>query len=173
MGNITVEYAASSNLTVTNLHSLAASAGLTAGWTSNVIDNTSDKHLDKVVSGKFIMASSNNQAGVIQVWAYAMLDDSNWPDLFSAGTEGAEGAATIHDTEQRDSGLVPIWSTNVDTGTGEAHNMPPISLRSVFGHMPAKCALFVTGNGATSTNAQFAASGNQITVKGYFEAVAV
>ena len=171
MATVYQEYAASSNLTVTNLHSLAASSGLLAGWTSGTIDNTSDKHGDKVVSGKFTMTSSNNQAGRIEVWGYAQLDDSNWPDIFSAGTEGTEGTATIHDDEQKASALRFLWSTAVDTGTGEVHTMPPTSLRQAFGFMPAKCALFVTGNGATSTNAQFAASGNQITVKGLYETV--
>ena len=85
MGAVTQEYAASSNLTVTNLHSLPASSTLLSGWTSGTIDNTSTKYEDILISAKFTKASSNMQAGSIQVWAYAMLDDSNWPDLFSSG----------------------------------------------------------------------------------------
>jgi len=172
MGAITTSYRASSNLTVTNLHSLASSSAWTAGWTSGTIDNTTNNDIDIGVTCKFTIASANNQAGEIRVYAYAMLDDSNWPDVFSAGTEGTEGAATIHDTEQRDSAFVLLWSTAVDTGTGELHNMPLTSVARAFGFLPPKFALFIAANAATSTNASFAASGNQVTIKGYTESVA-
>ena len=169
-GNILTEYRASTNLTVTNLHSLAASAGLLAGWTSAGISNTTDKDLDKLVSAQFTTASANRQTGQIQVWAYARLDDSTWPDIFSAGTEGTQGTATLHDDEQKNECLRLLWSTTTDTGNGEVHNMPPTSVRAAFGgFMPAEFAVFVTSNCATSTNACFAASGNQVTVKGLYE----
>lgn len=172
MATVTQEYAASSNLTVTNLHSLASSQTWVGGWTSGTIDNTSDKHFTKLVSAKFTLASSNNQAGEIRVYAYAMLDDSNWPDIFSAGTEGTEGTATVLDVEQF-SGLILLWGTTVDNGaSAEVHNMPQISIRSALGYMPPKFALFITGNCTTTTTAQFAASGNQVTVKGLYENIA-
>jgi hypothetical protein len=172
MATVTQEYAASSNLTVTNLHSLAASTSLLSGWTSGTIDNTSTKYTDIVVSAQFTKASSNMQAGVIQVWGYAMLDDSTWPDVFSSGTEGTQGTATIHDDEQKAEAFVLLWSTVTDTGTSEVHNMRPVSLRAAFGFVPAKCAIFITGSAATSTNAQLAASGNQVTTKGLYEIIA-
>lgn len=173
MPNVLQEYAASSNLTVTNLHSLAASAGLLAGWTSGTIDNTTDKHLDKVITAQFTTSSANRQAGQIQVWAYAMLDDSNWPgSLFSAGSAGTQGAATIIDDEQKNEVMRLLWSTTTDTTNGDVHNMPPTSVRAAFGGiLPPKFAVFVTAACATSTNACFAASGNQVTVKGYFESI--
>lgn len=168
MATVYQEYAASSNLTVTALDSLATSAALEAGWTSGTIDNTSDKHLDKVVSAKFTKGSSPT-AGQIQVWAYAMLDDSNWPDLFSGGTgsEGTEGTATIHDAEQKNENLVLLWATATDTSSGDVHNMRPVSLRERFGFMPLKCAIFVTHNMVVA----MASSGNQVTVKGLYETI--
>jgi hypothetical protein len=171
MADIKTEYAASANLTVTNLDSLAAAQGLLIGWTSGTIDNTTDKHLDKLVSAKFTTAASNRQVGQIQVWGYAMLDDSTWPDVFSSGPEGTEGAATIVDDEQKNECFRHLWSTAVDTGASDVHNMPPVSLRDKFGFMPAKCALFVTTNATTTTTAALAASGNQVTVKGMYESV--
>lgn len=173
MGAVTQEYRASANLTVTNLHSLASSQGLLAGWTSGTIDNTSNKDVDILVSAKFTKAASNLQAGVIEVWAYAMLDDSNWPDVFSSGTEGTEGTATIHDDEQKKEAFRSLWSTTTDTGTSEVHNMPPVSVASAFGGvLPPKFAVFVTGNATTTTTAQFASSGNQVTTKGVNYSVA-
>lgn len=165
-------YRASANLTVTNLNSLAASSSLTAGWTSGTIDNTTDLDLDKLVSAQFTTGSANAQAGEIRVYVYVMLDDSTWPDIFSSGTEGTEGTATCHDTEQRDAAMKLMWSTQTDTGTSEPFNMPQTSIAQFFsGNMPAKCALFVTHTAHTSTNA-IASSGNQVTVKGVSETVA-
>lgn len=143
-----------------------------AGWTSGTIDNTTDRDLDKLISARFTKAAANLQAGSIQVWVYAMLDDTNWPDIFSVGTEGTEGAATLHDDEQKGECLKLLWATTVDTGASEVHNMPPSSVANAFGALPPKFAIFITGNCTTTTTAQFAASGNQVTVKGYYENVA-
>lgn len=164
------EYRASSNLTATSLQSLAASAGLLAGWTSGTIDNTTDKDLDKAISAKFVTASTNRQAGRVEVYAYAMLDDSNWPDIFSSGTEGTEGTATITDDEQKMENLILLWSTYTDTTNADPLNMPQTSVAAAFdGILPPKFAIFVTGAAATSTNAQFASSGNQVTVHGRYQ----
>jgi hypothetical protein len=159
-----LSYRASVNLTVTALNGgIASSATWVAGWTSGTIDNTSDKDLDKLVTAKFTLESAALAAGEIRVYAYAMLDDSTWPDLFSAGTEGTEGTATIHDTEQRDSGLVPLWNTYTDTDASGVYCMPPQSLAAAFGGwLPPKVALFVTH----STSAALETSGNQVTVVG-------
>lgn len=164
MGIVTTEYRASANLTITSLNSLAASAGLLAGWSSGTIDNTTDKDLDKAISAKFSSAA----AGSIQVYAYSMLDDTNWPDIFSAGTEGTEGTATIHDDEQKASALIPLWSTTTDGAPNpDPHSMLSTSIRKAFGgFMPPKFALFITASGA------LAATGNQVTVKGTWENIA-
>ena len=173
MGTVTTEYAASSDLTVTALQSLAASSSFTSGWTSNAVSNTSDKHLDKVVTAKFTTAGSNTQAGEIRVYVYGQLDDSNWGINLSAGTAATEGTCTIIDTEQAQNSLILLWAGVTDAGASEVHYMPPTSIRGAFGgFMPSRFCIFVTGTAATSTNAQFASSGNQVTVKGIYESVA-
>lgn len=160
MATVSLSYRASSNLTVTNLASIATSSNWTAGWTSGTIDNTSDLDLDKMVSASFTVAAAGLSAGEIRVVAYAMLDDSNWPDLFSAGTEGTEGTATIHDTEIRDASVVLLWSAITDTTASRVYTMPKQSIAAAFGGtLPPKFALFV----AHSTGANFAASGQQVT----------
>ena len=165
-GDILLKYIASSNLTVTNLHSLAASSSYTSGWTSGTIDNTTNNYSDYHVSGQFTKAAANTQAGELRMYVYTMLDDSTWPDLFSSGTEGTEGTCTVHDTEQL-SGLKLIWSTDVDSSASDVHHMPKTGIAQFFGGIcPPKFALFITGNAATSTNAQLAASGNQVTIAG-------
>lgn len=170
MGAVTQSYRASSNLTVTNLASIASSATWVAGWVSGIIDNTSDLDLDKIVSGKITLGNSAT-AGEIRVYAFAMLDDSTWPDLLSAGTEGTEGTGTVHTTTIRDATMVLVaaFATRADPGTDDNYQIPQTSLRGAFGgFMPAKCALFITH----STGVNLAASGQQITIKGITESVA-
>ena len=158
-----LSYRASSNLTVTNLAGIASSATWVAGWTSGTIDNTSNIDLDKLISAQFTLESASLAAGEIRVYVYTMLDDSTWPDLFSAGTEGTEGTATIHDTEQRDSSFRLLWQTYTDTDASGLYSMPQMSVAALFGGwLPPKFALFVT----QSTGTTLETTGQQVTVKG-------
>ena len=161
-GDLTTLYRASSNLTVTTLAGIASSATWVAGWTSGTIDNTSTLDLDHLISAKITVESASLVAGEIRVYLYTMLDDSTWPDLFSAGTEGTEGTATLHDTEIRDSGLYLLWATVTDTSASRVYTMPQTSVVTRVGGLPAKYALFV----AQSTGTTLETSGQQVTVKG-------
>lgn len=167
-GDIRTAYRASSNLTVTNLAGLGSSTTYLAGWTSGTIDNTTNLDLDILVSGSFTVESSGLSAGEIRVYAYTMLDDSTWPDLFSAGTEGTEGAATIHDMEIRDSGFVMLWGSGTDTTASRVYVMPQTSVASRLGALPPKFALYVS----QSTGAALETSGQQLTIKGVAASVA-
>lgn len=147
-GDLKLKYGTAAALTVTNLHSIASSSTWSAGWTSAWIDNTSALALDYLVGGEFKV---NNGAAPttgteIRVYAYASYDGTVSPDIFSSGTEGTEGTATVHDTEQLDAGLVFLWSTAVDTTTGDVYSMPPRSIARAFGNVPRKFALFVAHN---------------------------
>ena len=170
MGAVTQAYRASSNLTVTNLQSIATSSTWVSGWISGIIDNTTDLDLDKAVSGKIALGNTAT-AGEVRVYAFAMLDDTNWPALLSAGTAGTEGTATVTTTTIRDAGMVLVaaFSTRADPGTDDVYPIPMTSLRGAFGGiLPPKIVLFISH----STGVNLAASGNQITVKGFAESVA-
>jgi hypothetical protein len=170
MGAVTQTYRASSNLTVTNLHSIAASPTWVAGWISGIIDNTTNLDLDIAVAAKFALGNSAT-AGEIRMYAIAMLDDSNWPALLSAGALGTEGTATVTTTTIRDANMIPLWSaaTRADPGTDDVYSMPMTSLRGAFGGiLPPKVVLFC----AHSTGVALAASGSQVTIKGLAESVA-
>ena len=127
---------------MTNLHSLASSSTFLSGWTSAYIDNTTNKPLNQWVYGQ-IAAGTTPTAGSVRVYAYAF-DGTNTPDLFSSGTEGTEGAATVHDTEQLNASLVLLWSSDVDTTTNDVYTMPPRSVLSIFGFVPKKWALYIS-----------------------------
>lgn len=144
-GSIKLDYAADAALTQTNLDGISSSSTLVAGWTSGTIDNTSNEYEDYLISATFQAESTGLSAGEIRVYAYAVLDDTpTWPDVFSAGTEGTEGTATIHDSEIRDGAFVLLWSVTTDTGASDKYSMPPTSIAQAFGSVPRMFALFVT-----------------------------
>lgn len=166
MADIKAKYGTAGTFTTTNLQSLASSSTRVNGWTSAYLDNTSTLAIDYLVGGQFTVAAAGLSAStVIEVYAYASYDGTNSPDLFSSGTEGTEGAANVHDTEQRDCGMVLLWSGTIDTGASEVYSMPPRSIRQAFGFVPRKVALWVTHN----TGAALASSGNALYYDPVFE----
>lgn len=163
-GDIKSKYGTTATLTVTNLHSLASSSSREAGWTSGGIDNTSDLSLDYLLSGTFTTHASNRQAGFIDVRIYTALNATpTWPDIFSAGTEASEGAATWHDTEQMNSAGPMLKQIEVDSGAGEIYTFPQLAIAALFNNvLPTNFAVFVGQNAASSTNAGLAAAGSAL-----------
>lgn len=166
-GDVKIAYAASSNLTVTNLHSVATSATLTAGWESAVIDNTTNLYVDYLVTAKIALGNSAT-AGEIRIYAVGTLDDTpSYPTPFD-GTESTEdtSTATLRDSHAR---LLAAVATRADPGTDDVYYLGPVSVASAFGGIcPAKFVLFISH----STGVNLASSGNQVTVKGVYYTVA-
>lgn len=162
MANIKSEYNASSSLTVTNLHSIATSSTWIAGWDSGLIDNSSNKFLDYLISARIALGNSAT-AGQIRVYVVAMLDDSTWP----TGFDGTESTASISTTTLRDSfaKLAIAADTRADPGTDDVYELGPVSVASLFGGVcPAKFALFITH----STGVNLASSGSTVYAKGIY-----
>jgi hypothetical protein len=145
MADMKQKYGTASALTVTNLQSLASASGFLSGWTSAWIDNTSDLDFNKVVSAN-IASGTTPTAGSVRVYFYAEHPDGTDPDLFSSGTEGVEGTATVHDTEILDASMIMVWSTDIDTTSDQNHPMPFRSARQAFGFMPRKFAVYIAHN---------------------------
>ena len=163
-------YLASSNLTVTNLHSIATSATWVAGWTGPIIDNTgaAPRAADFRLTAKITVAAAGLAAGEIRLYLIDMLDDTNWPDIYSAGTEGTEGTATFIDTEIRNAFQIADVVTT-DTTASRVYPLRCPSVAAVFGgNIPHKFFPFI----CHSTGANLAASGNQVTVKGTYFTIA-
>lgn len=169
-GDIKLAYAASSDLVVTNLHSLAASAGLVKGWQCAVVDNTSNLYEDYAVTISLTTASANRQAGTINVYLFNLLDDTHYFGSLTANEAKDIDFGTLApvlSNAGRLAAVMQVSATNAEV-VGASFNVAPC-----FGGVcPAKFVIFITGNAATSTNAQLAASGNQVTVKGQYRTVA-
>jgi len=168
MGAVTTVYRASAALTVTDLHSIAASSTWTAGWYSGVIDNTTELDLDKTISGIFQRGAT---AGEIRVYAFAQRYDATYRSAFgSANTPGATQQVTGSGmtAEKRDAGMVLLWATAFASSAGATLEMADVSLRGAFGgFLPPMVNLFVAISGAALDS-----SGSALYVKGYSESVA-
>jgi len=171
VGDIQLQYAASSNLVVTNLHGLASSQTWVGGWESAAIDNTSNLYLDYLVSGKFVVEGANNQVGQIRVYVVAMLDDSTWPDVF----DGTESAETVTTTSIRDQVCKMGANVAVTADAAATYYFGPFSVANLFGGFcPAKFVVFITGNPTTTTTAGLESTDtpNQVTIKPVFSKMA-
>lgn len=163
-GNITLKYASSVALTVTNLHSLVSDSGAyNAGWFSLAYSNLSNNYEDYLYGGTFTTHASNRAAGRIDVYVVAALNDTpTWPATAS-GTLGTEGAGSFTDTEERDSLCRLLVSLTADTTASSILTFPPTGIAQLFGGMvPPYHGLFVTQNVSTTTTAGLAAAGSAI-----------
>lgn len=163
-GDIKLKYGTDAAFTMTGIEDVDSSSTWVVGWTSAAVDNTSTLATDYLVSGQFTTESTNRQAGYIYVYAYGAFDDTpTWPDLFSAGTEGSVGAATVHDTYRRDSGMRLLAAIVTDNTASAVYTFPPTSIAMAFGGtVPNRFALWVTSNAATSTNDWCVSSGTTL-----------
>jgi hypothetical protein len=150
-------------LTVTNLHSLASSQDWLAGWSSASVDNTSNVYLDYLYGLTFTTHASNRQAGVINIYVIASLNDTpTWPATAS-GTIGTQGALSFTDTEERDSLCRLLGSISVDNSASAIYTFPQTGIAQLFGGvMPTHHALYVAQNASTTTTAGLASSGSAV-----------
>lgn len=162
-GDFKAKYpAASTAITVTNLHSLASSQTWVAGWTSNSVANTSNVDFDWAVGGTFTTHASNRQAGAIEIWVIGSLNDTpTWPTTAS-GTIGTEGAASFTAREQllscgRLLNVIAVTST-----ASQVYAFPQLAVAPLFAVPPTHWALFVTQNASTTTTAGLASSGSAL-----------
>lgn len=141
-GDIKLKYGTAAAFTVTGLHSLASST--TAGWATDAINNTSTLAMDYLVGGEIILGTTPTTDKSVTIYAFAAYDTTpTYPGIFTGTYAGSNGALTVTDDEERNSGLRELWSSVCDASTNAVHSMPPTSIASVFGCVPPYWALFV------------------------------
>lgn len=161
-GDIKPVYSASSNLTVTNLNGVGSSATWTSGWTSALIDHSSTTVDDDQLVAKVTAESTGLSAGQINLYLLIMLDDTNWPDVYSTGTEGSEGAATIHDSNTLNGTFILAATILTDTTASQVYTLVVPSVKAACGgRMPHKYVVYI----AQSTGTTIETTGNQVTYK--------
>jgi hypothetical protein len=149
MPDIKIAYGSAFDLTIT-LVSLASDTNLLAGRESAAIDNTSDKMLDYLISGKITTGTSPTAARSIQIWAVASFDGTSWPDVFD-GTNSDETISLANVKNSSVCRLVDELSTTATTD--EDYYFAGVSIARLFGSVPPKFVLFVTHNTGVALNA--------------------
>lgn len=156
-GDTKVTYGSSSNLTIT-LASLATDASLLVGRESSEVDNTTNRYVDYLLSGKITTGTSPTASKFIEVHVVGLMDDSTYPSVF----DGTDSAETV--TAAVKSGVCRLAASIDTTNTSDVtYYFGPVSVASLFGGvMPKKFIVFVTHN--TAVNLNSTGSNHQITV---------
>jgi hypothetical protein len=166
-GDVKLAYAASANQTVTALDGLASSSTHVTGWESAEIDNSTNKYLDYLISGKITVESAGLAAGEIRIWVVPRIDDSTYPGGFD-GTASAE-TTPLDDANGTMAGAVLAKVIQTDTTASQVYYFGGISVAALFGGIcPEKFVIFVT----QSTGTTLETTGNQVTTKGVYANVA-
>lgn len=161
MSDIKLAYQAAQTLTVTALHSLASSA--TAGWQSDVVDNTSNLFLDALV--QIVLDFANTAAAnskCAYVYAYSALETT-----YTNPCTGTEGTLTLPDVTAnplslRLIGIIPYVTTD------EVVESTLFSVAAAFGgRLPPKWGIAIINH----SGAALAGSGNTVKYRGLYETV--
>lgn len=135
-------YGTEAAFTTTALDAVASSTTLLAGWTSASITSAADDYL---ISGTFNVESASLSAGRIHVYVYATLTGSTWPDIFSAGTPGTQGTATVRNAQMRDASMRLLWATDTTTAASLFYSVPKLGVAALFNNvLPPVWAVFIT-----------------------------
>lgn len=169
-GDILSTYAAASTLTQTGLDGITSSPTWIAGWGSATIDNSSVKYTDYAVNAVLQAESAGLTAGQARLYLVPELNDSAYPDCLSSGTEGAEGAVTMHDVATRDAVAFLLAWTDTDTTASQFYYLMCPSIRQVLGYVPRKFFLFITHSMVAAL--ETTGDPNQVYVAGRYDNVA-
>lgn len=148
MANIKLEY----GTPVTGnggLTSLASSSTWTAGYEWYVIDNTTDKALDREQQGVIRVGTTPTTSTEIRLYLVASYDGSTWPDVF----DGTASAETVTSEGVRDGFARLAAVLRVDSTTSNRDYPFFISVASFYGGaVPKKCMVFVAHNTGVALN---------------------
>ena len=154
---LTTTYAASVAMDAsTDYDSLATSSTLTAGWASGVVDNTSNQYIDVLLAGRFKANNTAPTIGQIAVYVGAILDDTNYPDVFT----GTKGAKTVTSSDIRNSILKLAAVIVTDATSNRIYEFSKVGIAQLFGGvLPPKWYTWVTHSMVQALNATASAGG--------------
>lgn len=157
--NFNFVYRASAAIT-NALASLATSATLVAGYESAIIDNSTNKDLDILISALVTVGTTPTANTQIEIHSVSMRDDATWPDVF----DGTTGAETITNVGVKDNICNPLGFLNCSAATSNVgYEMTKTSLASRYGGIcPDKSVLFTVHNTGVNLNAT---GGNHVTTQ--------
>jgi hypothetical protein len=129
--------------------SLASSSSWIAGYEWYIIDNTTDKSLDRLQQGQITVGTTPTTATEIRIYAVASYDGTTWPEVF----DGTPSAETVASEGVRDSYAKLAAVLRVDSTTTDRVYPYFYSIASLYGGVvPKKVAIFVTHNTGVNLN---------------------
>jgi hypothetical protein len=148
MADNKLAYVNSAPVTI-SLASLASSSALVSGRSSVLIDNTSDKFLDRQYSVKIKMGTSPT-VGQIEVWCIPVMDDT--PTYFDT-FDGTDKNVTVTSRGMLVSYGILLATIQMDSTTTGANFScyAPLAAR-VGSIIPRKYQLFITHNCVAALN---------------------
>jgi len=154
MADIKLKYPQSSSDTVAITCAVASLASSTAwaGRASTAINNTSNLDLDHAVSGSIMLGTTPTVDKTVSVFAYAPTKIVSGTPTYPDGITGTDAAKTMTSAYVAEACLVWLWSGKTDATTGRVLDMPPRSIASAFGFMPAFWGIFVTHDSGVALN---------------------
>lgn len=150
MATATVNYSSNTSITISPA-SLASSSTLVAGRESNEIDNTSNKYVDALLSGKITVGTTPTANTVIGIYV--------WGAETSLGAtaidvlDGTDSAETLTNTgvlgNLRLAGAIAVLAATSDI----TYYLLPTSVAALFGGvMPKYWGLFIAHNTGVNLN---------------------
>lgn len=149
--DVKLNYRTRVTLTIT-LGSLADDAtNLLAGRQTTVVDNTSNLYTGFQLSGQIKVGTSPTSGNTIEIWAFALLNDTGpvYPDTLGASNAGV----TLTSTNVKNAAIFPVKTITVDGTTDRVYSFGPISLEDIFGFVPDKFGFVVINGSGVALNA--------------------
>jgi hypothetical protein len=156
MATTTISYSASTTITIAP-ENVATSSTFVAGVESAVIDNSTNKYVDAIVSGRWTCGTTPTTNTQCLIYVLAQRNDSPaYPDVFD-GTSSAETLTSVGVGR----GFLKLGAViDVDSNTSDRAYDVTFSVAQLFGGvMPQRWSLFVTHNSGVNSNST---SGNHV-----------
>lgn len=150
MATVNLSYAASATITIAP-ENVATSSDFTAGVESTVIDNSSNKYIDALVSGFWTAGTTPTANTSVAIYVYAQQDDSPaYPDVL----DGTSSAETITSAGVANGMLRLLGTLNVSAATSNrSYYLAPTSVAQLFGGvLPQRWGLFISHNSGATSN---------------------
>ncbi len=150
MSTVSINYAASATITIAP-ENVASSSDFTAGVESNVIDNSSNKYVDALVSGVWTAGTTPTANTTVAIYAYSQQDDApTYQDVF----DGTSSAETVTSSGVLSGVVRLLGALQVSTNTSNrAYYLAPTSVAQAFGGvLPQRWGLFISHNTAVNSN---------------------
>lgn len=150
MATVTVNYAASATITISP-ENVASSSDWTAGVESAVVDNSTNKYVDALVSGVWTSGTTPTANTYVHIYVYAQQDDTpTYQDVF----DGTSSAETVTSSGVLSGVVRRIGTLNVNANTSNrAYYLAPTSVAQAFGGvLPQRWGLFIAHNTGVNSN---------------------